>query len=134
MFDPQCGCNYYFNSQTKETTWEKPPALKLEAQVSHPHSQPQDGSEHAWKRLLDPASKTYYFYSCLTGETRWDEPPDFATAMFTPQVAMATRNQGEDEGVDAVVASQRPTDNFWLLLKVFTYEYIDLLFKLIELN
>ena len=50
------GGQYYFNSQTLETTWEKPPWLLP-----------------GWEAVADGQGGTYY-YNAQTQETKWDVP------------------------------------------------------------
>jgi len=66
MVDPNSGQPYYYNSNTGESSWEKPaaPATAMEAM-------PAAG---AWQQVMDPGSGQYYWYNSQTGQSQWTPP------------------------------------------------------------
>ncbi|CAI4228888.1 unnamed protein product [Auanema sp. JU1783] len=59
---------YYYNKQTKESTWTKPDELKT--------AQERATSSSVWKEYRTPDGKPYY-YNSTTKETTWIKPEDF---------------------------------------------------------
>ena len=73
--DANTGRDYYFNAETKETSWELPQA---------------DG-DYVWVAKKDEATDTYYYINLASGETRWDNP-----------AAMDSSEDSEDDEDDEV--------------------------------
>eukprot|EP01029_Cantina_marsupialis_P018900 TRINITY_DN437_c0_g2_i1.p1 TRINITY_DN437_c0_g2~~TRINITY_DN437_c0_g2_i1.p1 ORF type:complete len:1684 (-),score=561.85 TRINITY_DN437_c0_g2_i1:473-5485(-) len=75
------GKEFYFNSETSQTTWFKPYELEcLEAEIN--------GKEWPLKKTWIPmvSSKGHpYFYNPITGENRWDNPDEMATIKEKPK-------------------------------------------------
>ncbi|XP_077473268.1 pre-mRNA-processing factor 40 homolog A [Stigmatopora argus] len=61
------GKTYFYNTETKQSTWEKPEDLKSPAE--------QLLSKCPWKEYKSDAGKPYY-YNSQTKESRWTKPKD----------------------------------------------------------
>uniref|UniRef100_A0A3Q3G370 Pre-mRNA-processing factor 40 homolog A n=1 Tax=Labrus bergylta TaxID=56723 RepID=A0A3Q3G370_9LABR len=61
------GKTYYYNTETKQSTWEKPDDLKSPAE--------QMLSKCPWKEYKSDTGKPYY-YNSQTKESRWTKPKD----------------------------------------------------------
>uniref|UniRef100_A0A6I8R050 Pre-mRNA-processing factor 40 homolog A n=1 Tax=Xenopus tropicalis TaxID=8364 RepID=A0A6I8R050_XENTR len=61
------GRTYYYNSETKQSTWEKPDELKSKAEFLL--------SQCPWKEYKSDTGKSYY-YNSQTKESRWTKPKD----------------------------------------------------------
>lgn len=61
------GRTYYYNSVTKQSSWEKPDELKSHAELLL--------SQCPWKEYKSDAGKVY-FHNIQTKESRWTIPPD----------------------------------------------------------
>ncbi|TNN84489.1 Pre-mRNA-processing factor 40 A [Liparis tanakae] len=61
------GKTYFYNTETKQSTWEKPEDLKSPAE--------QMLSKCPWKEFKSDTGKPYY-YNSLTKESRWTKPKD----------------------------------------------------------
>ncbi|KAK2717145.1 pre-mRNA-processing factor 40 homolog A-like [Artemia franciscana] len=60
---------YYYNTETKESSWEKPDDLKTPAELIL--------SQCPWKEYTTDAGKPYY-YNVNTKESKWQIPPELA--------------------------------------------------------
>ncbi|RXM98532.1 Rho GTPase-activating protein 27 [Acipenser ruthenus] len=81
--DQGSGQEFYYNLDTRETTWDSPFSDQEEATEDQPSTSPSpspsptaspSGSTE-WEQHLDEASGQYYFYNPQSGETSW-EPPE----------------------------------------------------------
>ena len=74
------GRKYWYNKDTKESTWEKPSALKSEAeqQAAPPTS--------VWKEYKNEAGKPYY-YNTVTKQSTWTRPAEMDVGSTTSAVA-----------------------------------------------
>ncbi|XP_041440298.1 pre-mRNA-processing factor 40 homolog B isoform X3 [Xenopus laevis] len=61
------GRTYYYNSESKQSTWEKPDELKSKAEFLF--------SQCPWKEYKSDTGKSYY-YNSQTKESRWTKPKD----------------------------------------------------------
>ncbi|XP_039957250.1 pre-mRNA-processing factor 40 homolog A [Bactrocera neohumeralis] len=62
------GRPYYYNNNTKQSSWEKPEALMTPAErLTH---------QCPWKEYRSDAGKVYY-HNVNTKESRWEPPPEF---------------------------------------------------------
>ncbi|XP_063282095.1 pre-mRNA-processing factor 40 homolog B-like isoform X4 [Pelobates fuscus] len=61
------GRTYYYNTDTKQSTWEKPDDLKSKTELLL--------SQCSWKEFKSDTGKSYY-YNSQTKESRWMKPKD----------------------------------------------------------
>ncbi|KAM3935645.1 pre-mRNA-processing factor 40 homolog B isoform 2-T2 [Leptodactylus fuscus] len=61
------GRTYYYNTETKQSTWEKPDELKSKTELLL--------SQCCWKEYKSDTGKPYY-YNSQTKESRWTKPKD----------------------------------------------------------
>ncbi|XP_056418102.1 pre-mRNA-processing factor 40 homolog B isoform X3 [Hyla sarda] len=61
------GRTYYYNTETKQSTWEKPDELKSKTELLL--------SQCCWKEYKSDTGKPYY-YNSKTKESRWTKPKD----------------------------------------------------------
>lgn len=73
------GRTYYYNTQTKETTWQKP----LEAMTPVERAL----SKQPWKEYTAPDGRKYYAHS-ETKQTVWDMPVQYREALNAAEVQM----------------------------------------------
>lgn len=76
--DPASGKTYYFNVNTRETSWVKP------------------GSGKEWVERLDESSGKVYYVNMITRETQWTKPDNFVAASTKEAEEPATA-AAEDE-------------------------------------
>ncbi|EDW03734.1 pre-mRNA-processing factor 40 homolog A [Drosophila grimshawi] len=62
------GRPYYYNQNTKQSSWEKPEALMTPAELLH--------NQCPWKEYRSDANKVYY-HNVTTKETCWEPPPEY---------------------------------------------------------
>uniref|UniRef100_A0A8D0FW09 Pre-mRNA-processing factor 40 homolog A n=1 Tax=Strix occidentalis caurina TaxID=311401 RepID=A0A8D0FW09_STROC len=77
------GRTYYYNTETKQSTWEKPDDLKTPAE--------QLLSKCPWKEYKSDSGKPYY-YNSQTKESRWAKPKELEDleAMIKPEESTPT--------------------------------------------
>ncbi|KQS70027.1 pre-mRNA-processing factor 40 homolog A isoform X2 [Drosophila erecta] len=62
------GRPYYYNQNTKQSSWEKPEALMTPAELLH--------NQCPWKEYRSDTGKVYY-HNVATKETCWEPPPEY---------------------------------------------------------
>uniref|UniRef100_A0AAR2LDY3 Pre-mRNA-processing factor 40 homolog A n=1 Tax=Pygocentrus nattereri TaxID=42514 RepID=A0AAR2LDY3_PYGNA len=89
------GKTYYYNTETKQSTWEKPDELKSPAE--------QMLSKCPWKEYKSDTGKPYY-YNSQTKESRWTKPKEledlegsFSSRHSTFQVSLLLRDPNKAE-------------------------------------
>ncbi|KAF7191419.1 Pre-mRNA-processing protein prp40 [Pseudocercospora fuligena] len=70
------GRTYYFNKQTKETTWTKPADFDDSEPPATPAT-PSTGNAADWAEAKTQDGRTYY-YNKVTKQTTWTLPPELA--------------------------------------------------------
>lgn len=107
------GKTYYYNTETKQSTWEKPDDLKSPAE--------QMLSKCPWKEYKSDTGKPYY-YNSQTKESRWTKPKELedleamikaeenGTAdVVAPGIAPAVTSQSESSVAMATVPETETT-------------------------
>ena len=77
VLDPQSGEYYYYNSETGESSWEKPLDLMTEEEKEQNAKLPE------WVEVYDPSSTEYYYFNNFTGETTWEKPKGYKKPDYT---------------------------------------------------
>uniref|UniRef100_A0AAR2M497 Pre-mRNA-processing factor 40 homolog A n=1 Tax=Pygocentrus nattereri TaxID=42514 RepID=A0AAR2M497_PYGNA len=75
------GKTYYYNTETKQSTWEKPDELKSPAE--------QMLSKCPWKEYKSDTGKPYY-YNSQTKESRWTKPKELEDLEVSTKCAFGT--------------------------------------------
>uniref|UniRef100_A0A8C7XYY5 Pre-mRNA-processing factor 40 homolog A n=1 Tax=Oryzias sinensis TaxID=183150 RepID=A0A8C7XYY5_9TELE len=99
------GKTYYYNTETKQSTWEKPDDLKSPAE--------QLLSKCHWKEYKSDTGKPYY-YNSQTKESRWTKPKELEdleaeTAAVTPGTAATPTVQADNTATLAAVTEVETT-------------------------
>ena len=68
--DKASGFDYYFNTETHESSWERPP------DYDGPEPEPKEDLPK-WVKMYDPNSVAYYYFNNYTNECMWDKPLDY---------------------------------------------------------
>ncbi|XP_033137854.1 pre-mRNA-processing protein 40A isoform X3 [Brassica rapa] len=82
------GRKYYYNKQTKQSSWEKPLELMTPLERA-------DAST-VWKEFTTAEGRKYY-YNKVTKESKWTIPEDLKLAREQAELASAKRSHSEDE-------------------------------------
>ncbi|XP_009959928.1 PREDICTED: pre-mRNA-processing factor 40 homolog A-like, partial [Leptosomus discolor] len=84
------GRTYYYNTETKQSTWEKPDDLKTPAE--------QLLSKCPWKEYKSDSGKPYY-YNSQTKESRWAKPKELEDleAMIKAEENSAASKKEDDD-------------------------------------
>uniref|UniRef100_A0A674MIP6 Pre-mRNA-processing factor 40 homolog A n=1 Tax=Takifugu rubripes TaxID=31033 RepID=A0A674MIP6_TAKRU len=102
------GKTYYYNTETKQSTWEKPDDLKSPAE--------QMLSKCPWKEYKSDTGKPYY-YNSQTKESRWTKPKELedlegkemTTETAAPAAITAPAVQAESTASVVAVMEAEPT-------------------------
>uniref|UniRef100_A0A671R049 Pre-mRNA-processing factor 40 homolog A-like n=1 Tax=Sinocyclocheilus anshuiensis TaxID=1608454 RepID=A0A671R049_9TELE len=100
------GKTYYYNTDTKQSTWEKPDELKSPAE--------QMLSKCPWKEYKSDTGKPYY-YNSQTKESRWTKPKELedlegqTVDVVAPGTSPALTSQSESSVTVAEVAETEAT-------------------------
>ncbi|DAZ94062.1 TPA: hypothetical protein N0F65_004329 [Lagenidium giganteum] len=89
LFDEASGYVYYFNPQTKETAWERPPEMEI--------ATPEQETE--WVEYWDENVGTSYYYNTKTGEATWAVPEELETTVAARQSLLESSNQLQIHGL-----------------------------------
>ncbi|XP_050969315.1 WW domain-binding protein 4 [Labeo rohita] len=76
------GLEYYYNTVTGESQWDKPDGFVDESSPSA-MGQTQEPSSGAWIEAVSPDGYTYY-YNTETSESSWEKPDDFGPEDIRP--------------------------------------------------
>ncbi|KAL4419958.1 hypothetical protein ABPG75_007056 [Micractinium tetrahymenae] len=87
------GRKYYYNSRTKQSSWEKPDELKTPAERAAAAAQPPPAAASAWKEHTAPDGRKYY-HNRVTKESRWTMPDEMKAALGLPTGGAAAAGGG----------------------------------------
>uniref|UniRef100_A0A673IPQ6 WW domain binding protein 4 n=2 Tax=Sinocyclocheilus rhinocerous TaxID=307959 RepID=A0A673IPQ6_9TELE len=76
------GLEYFYNTVTGESQWEKPDGF-MDESSSSAMGQTQDPSGGAWMEAVSPDGYMYYF-NTETCESSWEKPDDFSAEEVAP--------------------------------------------------
>lgn len=86
------GRTYYYHTETKESTWEKPDDFLDEPPTPATPVTPQNASavDGAWREAVAQDTGKTYYYNSITKETTWKVPPGYQKQPQTPRQAAPT--------------------------------------------
>ncbi|XP_069589050.1 pre-mRNA-processing factor 40 homolog A isoform X1 [Ranitomeya imitator] len=92
---------YYYNIETKQSTWEKPDEMKTAVE--------QMLSKCPWKEFKSDSGKPYY-YNSQTKESRWSKPKDLEDleAMIKAEESGSVQDPASSAAVPSVQTAQAP--------------------------
>eukprot|EP00945_MAST-04E_sp_MAST-4E-sp1_P002851 g2851.t1 len=73
-FDPESQCNWYYNTVTAESTWEKPADWKDEGWDEIKQRSPVTQISGNWQECFDPTYNCNWYYNKESGESTWVKP------------------------------------------------------------
>ena len=74
--DPQSGMTYYYNWDTQQSQWERPPNVSLAVQEDYQNYHKETAAKRNWHKLVDATTGSYYYFDESTGEYQWEIPKD----------------------------------------------------------
>ena len=77
--DANSGKNYYYNAETRETSWELPdncPGLAVREEENTAAKKAGSGPCSDWKPAKDASSGKTYYYNVKSKQTKWAMPDD----------------------------------------------------------
>eukprot|EP00949_MAST-11_sp_MAST-11-sp1_P004505 g4505.t1 len=85
-WDETSNAYFYFNSETEESTYERPATYRSVASARGGHGAQNLGPNGGWEKHNDPESGADFYYNSHTGESTFDRPGSFtATPGPTPR-------------------------------------------------
>ncbi|GMM38703.1 Prp40 protein [Saccharomycopsis crataegensis] len=93
---------YYYNSETKQSTWEKPKELYNHLDELLEKS--------AWKKYFSKETKRYYYHNSETRKTTWEFPIKQENEPKTAVVAEDKNSKVEESG-ETSTTTNKPDDN-----------------------
>uniref|UniRef100_A0A4W5N120 Rho GTPase activating protein 27 n=1 Tax=Hucho hucho TaxID=62062 RepID=A0A4W5N120_9TELE len=122
--DQESGREYYYHSESGQTTWDNPhidPEAPTEVSVCSPSSRfpslsPTSTSASPsawtsdWKQCLDVTSGRQYFYNPVSGETSW-EPPE-PQCPYPPLMEPLSGLRSLEEGPPPLPEEDYPADDY----------------------
>lgn len=91
------GRTYYYNAATRQSSWEKPDALKSTAELQL--------SKCPWKEYTSDAGKTY-FHNVETKESVWTIPPELAELKEKIKTDNSAKSSDDKSNAAAVVSEE----------------------------
>ena len=74
--DKASGFDYYYNTETHESSWERPP--DYDGDDSAGGSNAEEKVElPKWVKIYDSSSVSYYYFNNFTSESMWETPRDY---------------------------------------------------------
>ena len=73
-FDPQNNCNWYYNTVTGESTWEKPKDWVDESWDQIQQRSPVTNMSGLWQQYYDPTYNCNWYYNTRTNQSTWEKP------------------------------------------------------------
>ncbi|GLE10433.1 hypothetical protein PINS_up022534, partial [Pythium insidiosum] len=74
--DPASGDTYFWNENTKETSWERPASGEKTQpeEAADSKEEIQEVLQDGWEEVVDPQSNSTYYWHRETNETTWTRP------------------------------------------------------------
>lgn len=93
LFDEASGFVYYYNTETMESSWEKPGDFEQTTAAADYQEEPE------WLECWDENAGASYFYNTKTGEATWTTPEEIdAEAYYASEALGGDNNQPPDPG------------------------------------
>ena len=71
---PQNNCNWYYNTVTGESTWEKPKDWVDESWDQIQQRSPVTNMSGLWQQYYDPTYNCNWYYNTRTNQSTWEKP------------------------------------------------------------
>ncbi|KAF2978593.1 hypothetical protein EK904_006826 [Melospiza melodia maxima] len=98
------GRTYYYNTETKQSTWEKPDDLKTPAE--------QLLSKCPWKEYKSDSGKPYY-YNSQTKESRWAKPKELEDLEVKKTYTWNTKEEAKQAFKELLKEKRVPSNASW---------------------